>query len=439
MALLAGTAITASNPAAATEGYAAIGFGARYKALGGAGVADSRDATAASLNPAGLVHVGDEFVGSLSMFNPERSFSTSGPGAVITGPISVDSDRPWFFIPNLAISTRAFANPLFDVAAFTMVGNGGMNTTYPSFSNPSFFCGGGGQGAFCNGTAGVNLLQLIMSVAFAKQIAPGISVGVAPMMALQTFEARGLQLFNGFSTPGGAIQNGQNDWGYGFGVRGGIELQPIRNVRIGISGTSPFRMSEMNKYDGLFADNGNFDIPASLQAGIAVDLSPALTVMFDWRRIWYSTVDSVGNPSTNLFGCTALGGPSNSFCLGGANGPGFGWDDVDAFKFGVEYRANEKLTLRGGYAYNTQPIKGRDVTFNIIAPAVTQHHITGGFAYDLGGGYTMEMAAMYAPNVSVSGPDLFTGPAQTVTLDMHQYEVTLGLKYRWDEPAAPLK
>lgn len=442
-ALMCSAAAIAATPAAATEGYSAIGFGARSKALAGAGVADSRDATAASLNPAGLVHVGDEFVMSFSAFSPQRSFSTDGPGALIGAQVDVDSDRPWFFIPNLAYNTRAFANPLFDSMAFTIVGNGGMNTSYPDFVNPSCAGFGGGSGVFCGGEAGVNLLQMIMSVAFAKQITPGISVGVAPMFALQTFEAEGLQLFNGFGAPGtGGIAQKENDWGYGFGLRAGIELQPMQNVRIGVAGTTPFQMSEMNHYTGLFANRGEFDIPASLHVGVAVDLNPALTVMFDWRHIWFSSIDSVGNPSTNILNC--LGGDPNS-CLGGSRGPGFGWKDVDSFKFGVEYRANEKLTLRGGYAYNTQPVQSRDVTLNILAPAVTQHHITGGLAYDLGGGYTMEMAAMYAPNVKVTGSELFNdafgqpfGP-QNVTLEMHQYEVTLGLKYRWDEPAAPLK
>ncbi|WP_457817321.1 hypothetical protein, partial [Staphylococcus aureus] len=48
-------ALCASAPAVwATDGYFQDGLGARNKALAGAGVADSRDATAAALNPAGI-------------------------------------------------------------------------------------------------------------------------------------------------------------------------------------------------------------------------------------------------------------------------------------------------------------------------------------------------------------------------------------------------
>lgn len=444
LAVAAATALIFVTPADATEGYAPPGFGARSKALAGAGVADSRDATAAALNPAGLVHVGDEIDMSLSAFNPNRSFSTDGPGLLIGGPIDVDSDKPWFFIPNLAWSTRAFANPLFDVMAFTMVGNGGMNTSYPTFTNNNLnFCPGG-QGVFCSGKAGINLLQMVMSVAVAKQIAPGISVGVAPMMALQSFDAHGTDLFAGFSTTGNVSGN-RNDWSVGGGVRAGIEIEPRKGFRIGVSGTTPIWMQDFEKYDGLFAQAGGFDIPASLQAGVAIDVTPALTLMFDWRYIWYSSVDSVGNPMSNILACpnVGLGGTDPSSCLGGSHGPGFGWNDINILKFGMEYRANEKLTLRAGYAWNEQPINKADVTFNILAPAVTQHHITGGLEYDLGGGYHVELAGMYAPNVSVSGPEFFNaefgGPPQHVKLEMSQYEVTVGVKYKFNEAMAPLK
>lgn len=429
-------------PAAATEGYSAIGFGARHKALAGAGVADSRDATAASLNPAGLVHVGNEMSMSFSMFSPLRGFSTDAPGALLPE-VDVDSDKNLFFIPNLAVSTNMFKNPLFDVLAFTVVGNGGMNTSYPTFNNPSPFCGGTpGQGAFCFGKSGVNLLQMVMSVAAAKQIAPGISIGVAPMMALQSFEGTGLQLFGGFSNDPTRIDSARNDWTYGFGVRGGIEIEPMQGFRIGIAGTTPIWSEELGKYSGLFAEQGNFDIPASLHVGIAVDMNPQLTFMLDWRHIWFSSIDAVGNSSANILQCLGAGGPINPSCLGGDNGPGFGWRDVDVIKFGVEYRASDRFTFRGGYAWNTQPVRDEDVTFNILAPAVTQHHITGGMEYNMGGGYHLELAGMFSPQVSVTGPELFDsafGGSQNVTIEMWQYEVTAGIKYKFGEGAEPLK
>ena len=74
------TYVIALSPASATDGYFQYGYGARQKALGGAGVADSRDATAAALNPAGLVHAPTELTLSGTLFSPSREYSVSGAG-----------------------------------------------------------------------------------------------------------------------------------------------------------------------------------------------------------------------------------------------------------------------------------------------------------------------------------------------------------------------
>jgi long-chain fatty acid transport protein len=128
-------------------------------------------------------------------------------------------------------------------------------------------------------------------------------------------------------------------------------------------------------------------------------------------------------------------------CLGGSNGAGFGWKDIDVFKFGVEWRTSPNLTLRAGYAYNTQPIPSRDVMINILAPGVIQHHITAGAQIRLTHNMDLEFAAMYAPETSVRGLELsLLGPAaQTVELSMYQFEITAGIKYRFGGGEPPLK
>ena len=65
--------------AQATEGYFQHGYGARNKALAGAGVADTRDATAVAVNPAGLVHVEDQLNAAVSIFAPRREYQGGPP------------------------------------------------------------------------------------------------------------------------------------------------------------------------------------------------------------------------------------------------------------------------------------------------------------------------------------------------------------------------
>ncbi len=120
------TCAIALSPASATEGYFQNGYGARQKALAGAGAADSRDATAAALNPAGLVHVGTEASIAASLFSPRREVES--PAFFGT----VESGSDYFIVPNLAASYRFAPNPFVDVVGFTVYGNGGMNTDWPA-------------------------------------------------------------------------------------------------------------------------------------------------------------------------------------------------------------------------------------------------------------------------------------------------------------------
>ncbi|WP_045836589.1 OmpP1/FadL family transporter [Hyphomicrobium sp. 99] len=401
-------AVVASSSAHATDGYFLDGIGARSKALGGAGVADGKDATSAALNPAGIVHADNEVDLAASVFLPFRQATIAGS--------TVESDRNAFLLPNVAINWKTLGNPYFDAVSLSLSGNGGMNTTYPASAN-----------VFGAGKAGVDLQQMLLSVALAKKFG-NVSVGVAPVVALQIFQADGLAAFGGFSSDPSALTNRGKDHEFGGGVRAGIEWAVLPTFRVGVAGSTPIWTNPFTRYKGLFADGGDFDIPANVQAGIAVDVSPAVTLLVDYRHIWFSDTNSVGDPSTLL-------APGS---LGTAHGPGFGWNDVDAIKAGVEWKYSPKLILRAGYSYNTQPINSRDVQLNILAPAVVQHHITGGFAYRWSDSLDLELAAVYAPREHVSGTAL-NPPGIPIDLSMEQFEVTAGFKYRFGENSAPLK
>jgi len=421
-----------SAPAAwATDGYFQNGYGARHQSLAGAGAASSTDATAAALNPAGLVHApSNEFDVSLSLFMPYREVTGGGtPGITPLG--TTKSQDNIFYIPNMAWSKKV-NTPLFDTFGLTVYGNGGMETNYPAFGRPAPNCSpAGGSGVFCFGQMGISLQQMLISAAFAKTIAPGISVGVAPILARQTIEVKGLGAFGQASNDVAHLSDQGTNEAWGSGVRAGVEAALTNNVRFGLTGSSPIYMQKFNDYRGLFADQGAFNIPASLQAGVAVDVMPSLTLMADYKHIWYGSVASIANPSANILNCPGFGGADPSQCLGGANGPGFGWKDVDVIKLGAEWRTNTDLTLRAGYSYNTNPITSPDVMFNIIAPGVVQNHFTTGFQYRVMPNMDFELDGIYVPRTTVSGTELpGFATSHTIDISMQQFEVTAGIKYR---------
>jgi long-chain fatty acid transport protein len=254
---------------------------------------------------------------------------------------------------------------------------------------------------------------------------------VAPILARQQIELKGLSAFTfgGVSSDPSYVTNNGTDVAWGGGARAGLEWAISPALRVGVAGTSRIYMQEFEAYRGLFAEQGDFDIPASLQAGIALDITPRLTFLADYKHIWYSSIASIANPSTN---------PAQ---LGTDNGRGFGWKDIDIVKLGAEWRTSPDLTLRAGYAYNTSPIEPRDVMFNILAPAVVQHHITGGLEYSWDKFQSLELSGAYVPEGHVSGTELagFGNPAHDIELNMHQWEVTVGYKYKFGDAPALLK
>jgi long-chain fatty acid transport protein len=433
----------APGEARATEGYFQYGYGARQGGLAGAGVADSRDAMSLALNPAGLVDAGYQFQGGISLFVPHRGYEATGPFFVAPGAGgsgTIDSSNNYFGIPNLAYSKPIDADSAWGVAMF---GNGGMNTTYENvkngtcaylpFPNP-------GNGVFCGGDAGVDMMQAFITAGYARRMG-AFSFGVAPVIAIQRFKISGVGAFSPVSSDPNNLTNKGYDWSYGFGVRVGMQWKVAPNFRLGLSAQTPTWMTKFHKYSGLFAEQGGFDIPTNFTVGAAWDMTPAATLMVDYKRIFYSTIASVGNPSW-------MPGPQYScdpsFCFGANGGAGFGWHDVDVFKVGVEWRASPAWTLRAGYAHNTNPIKSPDVTLNILAPGVVTDHFTGGFSYKMSPNWTLDFAGAYVPRHSVSGtetlPQGFGGtlnPASNIELHMSQYQLTAQLTYQFDTAVAP--
>ncbi len=406
-------------PAAAwsTEGYFQLGFSPVQNALGGAGVANSEDAMAMALNPAGIVGVGRQFQIGGALFMPYRGYTGTGTGYVAPG--TIESSDNLFLMPNMAYSQPIDAD---SAVGFVLYGNGGMNTTYKGVTNNNLACGAGagaGAGVFCAGDTGVDLMQMFVSADYARRMG-NLSFGIAPTLAIQTFKAKGLGSFAGFSSDASNLSNRGYDWSYGGGLRAGLEYDVTPQFRLGLSGQTKMWMTKFGKYAGLFADQGDFDIPASITAGFAYDVNTRLTVMADFQRIFYSGVGAVSNPS------------SAPLPFGATGGPGFGWHDVNVYKVGLEYRANDLWTLRAGYAYGENPVQSADVMLNIIAPGVVQHHITAGATYRISDKSSLDFAFVYVPDSTVTGT-IATTPfgGGTVKLHMHQFIGQVGWTYKF--------
>jgi long-chain fatty acid transport protein len=210
----------------------------------------------------------------------------------------------------------------------------------------------------------------------------------------------------------------------GWGAHLGWSGRFGKYVTLGATWQSKTQMGDFDKYAGLFADQGGFDIPENYGLGIAVTPLPTLTVALDWQRILYSEVPSVGNPVDSLF----LGVP-----LGADYGPGFGWEDINVFKLGAGYVVNDQWTVRGGVSQADQPIPGSQTFFNTLAPGVVLTHLTIGASYRFGEANEVSFSFMHAFEETVQGsgsiPPAFGGGEVDLTMSQDSFGIAFSRRF----------
>jgi len=422
--LTAGVLLALAGTASATNGYFTHGTGTKNKGMAGAGMAGATDSISIANNPASAIFAIGKLDAGAAIFSPLRSYNTStslynGAGTAFTiGPNDLDSDRNYFVIPHVAYTWGVGTNGALGVAFY---GRGGMNTKWQG-GTASFFFPPAGQtvtppGTFGAGKAGVDLSQAFLDIAYASKTSDKFAWGAALVVAVQSFEAYGVNSFapftQTFAESGGAVFPANlSDNGH--------ELSTGVGAKVGID----------------FAH-----IPADAKFGLTFKANEGLSLSFDVEHIWYSDIGSVGNPFANIFTCPSVNPLSTDFsgCLGGSNGAGFGWDDMTVYKVGVEWSSGSSdYTWRAGYSHGSQPIASTEVMFNILAPGTIEDHISGGFTKKMGETGELNFSATYAFDNSVTGPNLFDfdqfnplGPPQNIEISMYQWEVELSYTWRF--------
>ncbi|HEY8570737.1 OmpP1/FadL family transporter [Microbulbifer sp.] len=399
-AVVSATSLFTAVSANATNGYFIEGAGPKAQAMAGVGIALPQDALAAANNPAGTALVGDRLDIGMTWFSPDRSAKIRGNQAGADG--SYDgNDKSGFVIPELGYTRMLSPNLSYGVAVY---GNGGMNTGYAS--NP--FAAFGSSGA-----AGVDLSQLFITPSLAYRATPNHAFGIAATFAVQRFEAKGLQAFDNpyVSASAGNVTNRGHDTSHGWGVKLGWIGRLHEDLSFGLTWSSEIETGEFDRYQGLFADGGGFDIPESYGAGLSWNTTSRLTLAADWQRILYSDTGSVGNSLALLF----EGKP-----LGADGGPGFGWQDVDVTKLGAAYRLNDALTLRAGISHAEQPIPATEAFINILAPGVIEDHMSLGADWNTSvGEFTVSYTHAFENTVQGNNsiPDAFGGGEAELRMD----------------------
>lgn len=400
-------ALLLPNLASATNGYFSHGYGQKSAGMAGVGVALPQDALAAATNPAGAAWIGDRLDVGLTWFRPTRGAEVTAPNPTAG---NLDGNgKTDFILPEFGYN-RTLGNDR--AVGLVVYGNGGMNTQYNS-----------GVPLFGSSQAGVDLSQLFIAPTYAFKPVKDHALGISLDFAYQRFKAEGLENFANpmFSSAAGSVTNQGYDSATGWGVHLGYTGKLSEQVTVGATWRSKIRMGKFDKYKGLFAEQGGFDIPEQFGIGIAVKPVAPLTVAFDVQRIKYGAVRSIGNTLDGLF--TAQ--------LGNDGAAGFGWQDITVYKLGLAYEVSKSLTVRGGYSHSDQPIPSSQTLFNILAPGVIQDHLSLGATWATSPTTELTVGYTHGFKKTVNGSNSIPAAFGGGEANIHLEEDMLGVAFGW--------
>ena len=390
--------------ASALYGYFLPGYGPKAVGVAGTGVAMPQDRMAGAINPAGMALVDPGFDANLMLLHPQREARLD---CTNIGPcdreVSDRSKREFFAVPGFGYSRRWGERATFGV---TVYANGGLNTTYGRALYDEVAARIAGQrpgdaGFPARGKIGVDLAQTITALSVAYRASERWTVGISPLIVLQKFSARGLAGFAPLSADPSSLSNRGADYQFGTGVRVGAIYQLRPDIRFGAQYTSRLFVHDHTKYNGLFAQGGGFDGPAHYTVGLAWQANPNLTLAFDYQRILFASIDSVGNRGPTAAEVTGNIAPSR--LLGGSNGIGFGWNDVSVYKVAAVYRWNDRVTLRTAWGHNDGAVPDSEALFAPIAGAM-KDVATLGMTYQFSAGNEVSVGYFRSFGTTVRNP-----------------------------------
>jgi long-chain fatty acid transport protein len=249
------------------------------------------------------------------------------------------------------------------------------------------------------------------------------------------------QLHHGVTALGfpiGDADLGGNGWGYGFTA--GVTLTPTPATTVGIGYRSAINQKISGTLllpaflGGAFGASTQLNLPDMVSLGVRHRLDSRWTLLgtvewSNWSRVGTSVISAPGAPVP----ATALNLP-------------FQYQDGWFFALGAEYQATDRLTLRAGAAYEISPITDRVRT--PVIPDNDRIWASLGASWQIWRGLTADLAYTHIfvrdPSINISaasGNPWFTTTGVTYIGDVkaHVDILSVGVKYRWDTPAAPPK
>jgi long-chain fatty acid transport protein len=394
--LLALLVCAASCGIAGAQGTVLSGAGPVNRSMGSAATAAPIDATGTLYwNPAAMSGLkSSQLELGLELLYARSTLSSSMPSA---GLYDKTRDEAGVFpLPTGAFAYKpADSNWSFGLGLFPAAGFG---TNYPGEAvNPILTSpppSGVGLGPI---SSSYQVLQIAPTVAY--KLTEKLSIGFAPLVDM----AR-LSVTPGvFAAPNDANGDGffqyspatATRFAFGAGFQAGVFYAVNCDWNLGASFKSPqwfesFRYNVADERGRPRTAEVQFDSPLIVSLGTSYTGIEKLIVALDVRYLNFANTAGFRNAGFEPTGATQ----------------GLGWNDAFSIALGGQYQLSEKLSVRLGYTYNTQPIPSENITFNVASPLTYQHQVGTGASYQLTEACTLSVAYYHIFYSAVSGPYL---------------------------------
>ncbi len=407
-----------ASPVMATNGDNLIAVGPNARAMGGVGIAYPTDAIGAVFsNPAAMCFApycpSSEFNFAGTLFMPDVEAKITGS----KGTVQANSESKVFAIPAIGFSVPMGGDVSpwrFGLSAYGVTGLG-VDYRGTSIDNSQYYNVGGQPYPLVSGEyTQLQIMKFAPTIAY--QPSAKLSVGLAFHIDYSSLDLRSGSSFN-----------------YGYGVQPGIIYQPVDNLSLGLTYTSPQSVDHENVRD--FDQDGTLDtltLESPQQAGFGVAYK-----MFDSKLLveadvkWINWSDADGYKD-------------------------FDWKDQWVYAIGVQVEPISGLFLRVGYNYGENPVnehngwdgsigggtntvQGKTMgsyyyeTFRLIGfPAIVQHHLTIGIGYQFSERLILNIGYMHAfeETMTERGTDPEGNPV-TMESTLSEESIDFGLTWRF--------
>lgn len=340
--------------------------GAKGAAMGTVFTAIADDPSAITNNPAGLTQMtGTNVYGGATFVFPSTTYKDPSGR-------SEDTEFQVFFPPNLYLSSDLNTKDIHvGIGIYSPFGIGGRKWSKDDLTR------------FSSTRNLIATLSVNPTIAF--RVLPSLSIGFGLdyMLARQESERMIDQSLFGSRDGKFSLKADGDGWGYNIGIL----FTPSENLSLGLAYRSRIKVDFSGDADirniapplqPLFGGSkfktdvkAEATFPQILSFGIAYRPTEKWTVGFDIEWVEWSSF----HRSDLDFGdeVPEAGFTDSSKLLD--------WKDVWGFKIGAEYKANESLAIRGGYAYSESMVP--EHTLDAGNPDSRQHYISAGFGYKM--------------------------------------------------------